>query len=185
MRLAVELGLHHNPLSQPHVFSEPEAQLRIRLWSIVLLHDRGTSILLGRPLAIAPSDSDTPQPPRSPDVSEHFVFSAPIVDIQADIINSLYSPTRQSADTIMRHAARIMKSMSSFKSRLPDSYKKFFSNMSWVRVPGTSIRLQKHAVDGGKAAEGQDWHWTVMLKKRGRSAVVKRCSYFALMDFSL
>ncbi|KZT73483.1 hypothetical protein DAEQUDRAFT_721541 [Daedalea quercina L-15889] len=128
VRLAVELGLHHNPLFQPHVFTEEEAQLRIRLWAIVLLHDRGTSILLGRPLAIAPSDSNTPQPARSKNISEHFVLSAPLADIQADIINSLYSPTRQSADTIMRHAARIMKSMASFRSRLPDSYKWFFMN---------------------------------------------------------
>ena len=149
VRLAVELGLHHNPLSQPHVFSEPEAQLRIRLWSIVLLHDRGTSILLGRPLAIAPSDSDTPQPPRSNDVSEHFVFSAPIVDIQADIINSLYSPTRQSADTIMRHAARIMKSMSSFKSRLPESYKWFFSSPSTLSEEKRAKIVQEITEDQG------------------------------------
>ncbi|TFY62180.1 hypothetical protein EVJ58_g4017, partial [Rhodofomes roseus] len=128
VRLAVELGLHHSPLSQSHIFTEEEMQLRIRLWAIVVLHDRGTSILLGRPLAIAPSDSNTPQPSRSKDISEHFVLSAPLVDIQADIINSLYSPTRQSADTIMRHAARIMKSMASFRSQLPESYKWFFLN---------------------------------------------------------
>ncbi|KAH9943706.1 fungal-specific transcription factor domain-containing protein [Amylocystis lapponica] len=130
VRLAIELGLHHDPTSQDNVFSEEECQLRIRLWGIVLLHDRGTSILLGRPLAIAPSDSNTPRPSRAKsgnsDVSEHFVISAPIAEIQADIINSLYAPTRQSADAIMRHATRIIKSMGEFRRQLPENYKSFF-----------------------------------------------------------
>ncbi|KAI0648883.1 fungal-specific transcription factor domain-containing protein [Trametes meyenii] len=129
VRLAIELGLHHDPTSQDHVFSDEECQLRIRLWGIILIHDRGTSILLGRPLAIAPSDSNTPRPTRGKgtDISEHFVLSAPIAEIQADIINSLYAPTRQSADAIMRHANRITKSMVVFKKQLPDHYKYFFS----------------------------------------------------------
>lgn len=129
MRLAIELGLHHDPTSQDNVFSPDECQLRIRLWGIVLLHDRGTSILLGRPLAIAPSDSNTPRPTRGKgsDISEHFVLSAPIAEIQADIINSLYAPTRQTADSIMRHANRIIRSMVVFRQQLPDHYKWFFS----------------------------------------------------------
>ncbi|TFK91381.1 hypothetical protein K466DRAFT_573711 [Polyporus arcularius HHB13444] len=129
VRLAIELGLHHDPTSQDNVFSPDECQLRIRLWGIVLLHDRGTSILLGRPLAIAPSDSNTPRPTRGKgsDISEHFVLSAPIAEIQADIINSLYAPTRQTADSIMRHANRIIRSMVIFRQQLPDHYKWFFS----------------------------------------------------------
>ncbi|KAG6369586.1 hypothetical protein JVT61DRAFT_14246 [Boletus reticuloceps] len=62
VRLSIELGLHHDPTSQNNTFTEEEAQLRIRLWGIVILHDRGTSILLGRPLPIAPSDTNTPHP---------------------------------------------------------------------------------------------------------------------------
>ncbi|KIP11070.1 hypothetical protein PHLGIDRAFT_84228 [Phlebiopsis gigantea 11061_1 CR5-6] len=136
VRLAIELGLHHDPHVVPSeenpdalVFSEEECQLRIRLWAIVLLHDRGTSILLGRPLAIAPSDSNTPRPGRGKpnELSEHFSLSAPIAEIQADIINSLYAPTRQSADSIMRHASRILKSMVEFRRQLPDSYKWYFN----------------------------------------------------------
>ncbi|KAL7279377.1 hypothetical protein ACG7TL_007218 [Trametes sanguinea] len=128
VRLAIELGLHHDPTSQDNVFSEEECQLRIRLWGIVLVHDRGTSILLGRPLAIAPSDSNTPRPTRGQgtDISEHFVLSAPIAEIQADIINSLYAPTRQTADAIMRHASRITKSMAVFKKQLPERYRWYF-----------------------------------------------------------
>ncbi|TBU27069.1 fungal-specific transcription factor domain-containing protein [Dichomitus squalens] len=129
VRLAIELGLHHDPTAQDNVFSEDECQLRIRLWSIVLVHDRGTSIQLGRPLAIAPSDSNTPRPTRGKgtEISEHFVLNAPIAEIQADIINSLYAPTRQTADSIMRHANRIIRSMIVFRKQLPDHYKWFFS----------------------------------------------------------
>lgn len=136
VRLAIELGLHHDPHVPPSdenaetvVFTEEECQLRIRLWAIVLVHDRGTSILLGRPLAIAPSDSNTPRPSRGKgnDISEHFVLSAPIAEIQADIINSLYAPTRQSADSIIRHATRIIKSMYEFRRQLPESYRSYFS----------------------------------------------------------
>ncbi|KAI0329260.1 hypothetical protein GY45DRAFT_1253296 [Cubamyces sp. BRFM 1775] len=129
VRLAIELGLHHDPTSQDNVFSDEECQLRIRLWGIVLVHDRGTSILLGRPLAIAPSDSNTPRPTRGKgtEISEHFVLSAPIAEIQADIINSLYAPTRQTADAIMRHANRITRSMAVFKQQLPEHYRWFFN----------------------------------------------------------
>ncbi|KDQ53103.1 hypothetical protein JAAARDRAFT_72641 [Jaapia argillacea MUCL 33604] len=132
VRLAIELGLHHDPTTQQHTFTEEECQLRIRLWGIVMVHDRGTSLLLGRPLAISPSDSNTPRTSRAGrsfiDVSEHFIMSGPIAEIQADIINSLYSPTRQSApDAIIRHATRIIKSMVEFRKGMPDSYKWYFS----------------------------------------------------------
>ncbi|KIK25070.1 hypothetical protein PISMIDRAFT_677624 [Pisolithus microcarpus 441] len=131
VRLAIELGLHHDPTSQGHTFTDEEAQLRIRLWGIVMVHDRGTSILLGRPLAISPSDSNTPHPSRPvkgllSEFTEHFLLSHPIAEIQADIINSLYAPASKSVDTIMRHATRIIKSMLEFRRQLPESYKHYF-----------------------------------------------------------
>ncbi|KAF9067239.1 hypothetical protein BDP27DRAFT_1329223 [Rhodocollybia butyracea] len=180
VRLAIELGLHHDPLTQtmPNpaaptspsnsdgdgssssvpaeipTFSALECILRIRLWSIVLVHDRGTSILLGRPLAISPSDANTTRPSKarsgdavftvSPnsgtkpptmadlDISEHFLLSAPIADIQADIIISLYSPTRQSGETLLRNASRIIRSINLFRRSLPPSYKHYFTGTaSW------------------------------------------------------
>ena len=150
VRLAIELGLHHDPhVAAPDdnpdalTFSEEECQLRIRLWAIVLVHDRGTSILLGRPLAVAPSDSNTPQPSPSRskgEISEHFVISAPCAQIQADIINSLYAPTTQSADSIMRHATRIIKSMTEFKWQLPEKYKFYFNGTDdWTRERRTEL----------------------------------------------
>ncbi|KAJ7903698.1 fungal-specific transcription factor domain-containing protein [Mycena olivaceomarginata] len=117
VRLSIELGLHHDPTSHA-LFTEEECILRINLWGIILIHDRGTSILLGRPLGIAPSDSSTPRPSRSKghcDFSEHFELSHAVAEIQADIINSLYSPTRQKGDTLMRNATRVIKSMSEFR----------------------------------------------------------------------
>jgi len=129
VRLGIELGLNHDPTTQ-NIFDESECQLRIRLWGIVLVHDRGTSILLGRPLAIAPNDTNTPHPmrPKSarPDVSVHFLFSHPIAEIQADIINSLYSPHGQSADSTVRHATRVVKSLVEFRRQLPERYKRYF-----------------------------------------------------------
>jgi hypothetical protein len=129
VRLSIELGLNHDPTVQ-NIFDESECQLRIRLWGIVLVHDRGTSLLLGRPLAISPNDTNTPHPmrPKSvrPDLSEHFLLSHPIAQIQADIINSLYSPHGQSADSTMRHTNRIVKSMIEFRRQLPERYKRYF-----------------------------------------------------------
>ncbi|KAF9007651.1 hypothetical protein BDQ17DRAFT_1351073 [Cyathus striatus] len=130
VRLSIELGLHHDPTTQMSpssqvdqtadqpLFTEEECQLRIRLWGIVLIHDRGTSILLGRPLAIAPTHLE--------DFSEHFEHSHPIAEIQADIINSLYAPKRQVGDTIMRNATRIIKSMLEFRRGLPERFRYYF-----------------------------------------------------------
>lgn len=120
------------PGSNQHLFTEEESQLRIRLWACVLIHDRGTSILLGRPLAISTSDSNTPQPLRSKNTrfaefSEHFELSQPVADIQADIINSLYAPTQQGPDTIWRNATRIIKSMTEFRRSLPEKYQYYFT----------------------------------------------------------
>lgn len=142
--MSIELGLHHdpttqiNPSTEQHLFTEEESQLRITLWGIVLVHDRGTSILLGRPLAISPSDSNTPRPTRPKqahlsDFSEHFEHSQPVAEIQADIINALYTPKKQAADTIMRNATRIIKSMLEFRRGLPERYKYYFNGTNdWV-----------------------------------------------------
>ncbi|KAJ3854419.1 fungal-specific transcription factor domain-containing protein [Lentinula lateritia] len=163
VRLAIELGLHHDPTTQTLIkpkssssspsatadngdtayedvptFTPQECTLRIWLWSIVLVHDRGTSILLGRPLAIAPSDSNTPRPSNrsgsnvkrptvNDHISEHFLLSAPIAEIQADIIISLYSPTRQSSETLLRNASRIIKSIDLFRRSLPPKYMDYFT----------------------------------------------------------
>lgn len=146
VRVAIELGLHHDPFQQGQTFTENESQLRIRLWTIVMIHDRGTSILLGRPLAISPADSSTPHPSRPrrdfEEFSEHFFLSAPVAEIQADIVNALYSPTRHTSESIMRNATRIIKSMVEFRSGLPDNYKYFFSGTeNW------SIQQKQDLVD--------------------------------------
>jgi len=152
VRLGIELGLNHDPTTQ-NIFDATECQLRIRLWGIVLVHDRGTSILLGRPLAISPNDTNTPHPvrPKSSrlDVSEHFLLSHPIAQIQADIINSLYSPHGQSADSTVRHATRIVKSMVEFRRQLPDKYKRYFGGtVEWSLEEKTKL-VQEITEDEG------------------------------------
>ena len=130
MRLSIELGLHHDPTVQKGTFTEEESQLRLLLWGIVMVHDRGTSILLGRPLAIAPFDSNTAHPTRSKNslnFSEHFLLSHPIAEIQADIINSLYTPTKQTGDALTKQATRIIKNMVEFRKHLSDSYAHYFN----------------------------------------------------------
>lgn len=137
VRLSLELGLHHEPTSQQKVvgsemvsvFTPEQCQLRINLWAIVMIHDRGTSILLGRPLGIAPEDFNTPAPRKehSTQFSEHFEFSTPVAHIQADIINSLYRPKNQSSREIIGHAKRIIKSMVDFRETLPESYRWYFN----------------------------------------------------------
>jgi len=126
VRLGVELGLHHDPRRQGSVFSSEECELRINLWWIVMIHDRGTSVLLGRPLAIAQEDFDTPPPTVSATVSDHFVDSKALTDVQADIINSLYRPAPQSTDEFMHHARRILLSMTTFAKGLPPGYAPYF-----------------------------------------------------------
>ncbi|KAF8622561.1 hypothetical protein AX15_006910 [Amanita polypyramis BW_CC] len=141
VRLAIEIGLHHdpttqiNPSTQQSLFTEGEQLMRIRLWNIVLIQDRGTSILLGRPLAISPSDSNTPMSKVrkdsdgntiDADFSTHFELSHPVAEIQADVINSLYSPNRQDKYTIMRHATRIIKRFQDFQKSLPERQQYYF-----------------------------------------------------------
>ncbi|KAF9466465.1 hypothetical protein BDZ94DRAFT_1212491 [Collybia nuda] len=160
VRLSIELGLHHDPTTQmnptthQNIFTMEESQLRIRLWGIVLVHDRGTSILLGRPLGIAPSDFNTPRPTRPnhtriADFSEHFEHSHPVAEIQADIINSLYAPKRQSGDVIMRNATRIIKHMLDFRRSMPDKYKFYFSGTNDWALDKKSQLVQDITEDEG------------------------------------
>jgi len=64
----------------------------------------------------------------------------PVADFQADIVNSLYAPTRQAGDTIMRNATRIIKSMVEFRRRLPERYKYYFDGTDdWLVEKRTKL----------------------------------------------
>jgi len=127
VRLAVELGLHHDPTLQKDTFTPEECTLRINLWHSVMIHDRGTSVLLGRPVAIGEDNFNTPQPDLVPGVvSRHFVDSVPLNSIAADIVNSLYRPDVQSPDNVIREAKRILISMSTWRKKLPQEYAPYF-----------------------------------------------------------
>ncbi|KAH8979320.1 hypothetical protein EDB86DRAFT_3108055 [Lactarius hatsudake] len=65
-----------------------------------------------------------------PDLSKHFLLSHPIAEIQADIIDSLYSPH---GDAIMHHATRIVKSTVEFRRHLPEKCKRYFGGTAdWL-----------------------------------------------------
>jgi hypothetical protein len=104
---------------------------RIRLWNIVLLHDRGTSLLLGRPLAIAPSDSNTPGPTRTsshrqPDFSHYLESSNPIAHVQADIVTTLYTPYKLQGRELFQRTMEIIARLVEARKQLGDKYKHYF-----------------------------------------------------------
>jgi hypothetical protein len=119
-----------------------------------MVHDRGTSLLLGRPLGIAPNDSNTPHPSRPKngqfsDCSEHFVLSHQIAEVQADIINSLYTPTSQTPESIMRHATRIVKGMVEFTNHLPERYQKYFKGSEDLPLEQRTMLVEQITEDEG------------------------------------
>ncbi|KAH8832511.1 hypothetical protein DL96DRAFT_1457837 [Flagelloscypha sp. PMI_526] len=164
VRLGTELGLHHDPRSQMQyssstngtvatpVHTAAECALRIRLWGIVMIHDRATSSLLGRPLAIGPTDTNCPNPvcigpfnsmgyggDGFAEYSPHFAYSQDLADIQADICVSLYSPGASTDDIVRYAATRIMKSLADFRQRtLPARYQEFFRGSQ----PTSSVKLE-------------------------------------------
>lgn len=144
VRVAVELGLHHDPKMQQETFTPEECTLRINLWTSVMIHDRGTSVLLGRPCAIGEDDFNTSWPTLVPGVvSRHFVDSAPLNRIAADIIKSLYRPSVQSTDEIIGEARRILISMADFRTTLPSEYDPYFlGTVGWSESHKESLRKE-------------------------------------------
>lgn len=52
---------------------------------------------------------------------------------------------------------------------------KLFSDTTYIRIPGTGIRLTKKSVAGDNS-QSDDWSWVVMLKKRGRDGSIVSAS---------
>ncbi|KAH7341956.1 fungal-specific transcription factor domain-containing protein [Rhizoctonia solani] len=131
IRLCVELGLHHDPTQQA-CFTREEAHVRKCLWSMALIHDRGTSLILGRPLAIADVDYNTPLPDQYFNgrkmFSDYIRDCSPIVVIQGDIITSLYRPGKLDGYTLMRHATRINHRFVKYRNELPQP------EYQWVKL---------------------------------------------------
>ncbi len=154
MRVAIELGLHHDPDGGPDkLFTLDEAEERKRLWYICLIHDRGTSIIFGRPLCIQRADFNTPFPSRyvpSPSgeqievFSEHFELSTELLHVQGDIVNSLYRPGQITADQMILRAIEVERSLEQWRNKMPTPYQQFFTHTGGTsldnppRVPVTS-----------------------------------------------
>ncbi|KAF8317098.1 hypothetical protein DL93DRAFT_2154390 [Clavulina sp. PMI_390] len=130
VRLAVELGLHHDPREQPNTFSADEVQLRTRLWYIVLAHDRDASVMFGRPLAIQRADFNAPPPSRVSEqevevFAEHFELSSELLHIQGDFVNSLYRPGKLTGEQVVLRAIEVERSLEQWRKKLPEEYAQF------------------------------------------------------------
>ncbi|CAE6426805.1 unnamed protein product [Rhizoctonia solani] len=150
IRLGVELGLHHDPTQQA-CFTAEEAHIRKCLWSMALIHDRGTSLILGRPLAIADVDYNTPLPDQyfsgRKMFSDYIRDCSPIVVIQGDIITSLYRPGKLDGYMLMRHATRINHRFVKYRKELPQpEYQWYFEGTDdWPL--DDKIKLVEHMTD--------------------------------------
>lgn len=159
VRLGVELGLHHDPREQD-IFTPEEIQLRMRLWAICLIHDRDTSIIHGRPLAIQRADFNTPPPsrfvpnPAGGDAittfAEHFELASELLHIQGDVVNSLYRPGKLTGEQVVLRAIEIERSLEQWRRKLPASYQKLFGgSMSLDRPQRVDLVLNLVNVDRG------------------------------------
>ncbi|CAG8679249.1 3058_t:CDS:2, partial [Acaulospora colombiana] len=102
VRLAVELGLHHDPMMQKDTFTPEE-------------------------LAIGEEYFNTSYPIEVTGmVSRHFVDSAPLNSVAADIIRSLYRPDIQSTEEVIHHSRRILINMTNWRKTLPSDYHPLF-----------------------------------------------------------
>lgn len=150
MRLAVELGLHHDPADSKGIFTPAESQLRMRLWLICLIYDRSTAIIFGRPLTVQRADFNTPMPSRLVQketgeeyeaFSQHFEFSSELLHIQGDIVNSLYRPGKLTGEQIVLRAIEIERSVEAWRKKMPGSYQKLFGATSTGLVRAQKIEL--------------------------------------------
>lgn len=109
-----------------------------------MIHDRGTSVLLGRPLAISDEHLSTPPPSRDnlSWFSEHFHHSPYLTQVQGDIINALYRPGKCDAEKIIKYAIRIEQSFFNFRKILPSSYLNLFTGTaSWTLAQRVELVL--------------------------------------------
>jgi hypothetical protein len=109
-----------------------------------MIHDRGTSVLLGRPVSIGEESFNTSTPQLKPGVvSRHFVDSVPLNSIAADIIHSLYRPELQAPEDIIAHSRRILIRMTHWRKTLPSEYVPFFEGtVGWPEEKRLEMRKE-------------------------------------------
>jgi hypothetical protein len=124
----MDLGLHLDTFLEDVDDLTPserdERDLRICLWSTVILLDRSTSLLFGRPLVIATGNVDIRQISMRRETalcSPNFLPSILIAGIQADIVEAFYSWDTgvQSAEQILTNTSRILQSIGTVTEQLP------------------------------------------------------------------
>lgn len=132
-----------------------------------------------------PSDSPRDDKPPSFEVRDDEEFSRVVITCEAGIAQVLLDGKVEASATLASPQTSLQFTLDELESRFDllkpleievlamngkhqtADLSRLFSNKSSIRVPGTSIRLQKQSVSSGEPQK-DDWQWAVMLKKRGR-----------------
>ncbi|KAK7698082.1 hypothetical protein SLS64_012856 [Diaporthe eres] len=132
-----------------------------------------------------PSDSPRDDKPPSFEVRDDEEFSRVVITCEAGIAQVLIDGKVEASATLASPQTSLQFTLDELESRFDllkpleiqvlamngkhqtADLSRLLSNKSSIRVPGTSIRLQKQSVSSGEPQK-DDWQWAVMLKKRGR-----------------
>lgn len=106
LKLGIEVQLNHHPELPPFRADsfKPDVQsLRLRLWQILLTHDRGTAIIHGRPVSISEEYCAAPRVNNvtykgDGSCSRHFLDSQEVTEIQERILRELYAPEKENSN---------------------------------------------------------------------------------------
>lgn len=133
------------PNRKEESFSASEIQVRCQLWYIIMVHDRGTSTICGRPLGIQRNDFNTPFPVQFLNnmklFSDDFPFSNGLCDVQAELVCSLFAPGALPIKDFIEKAVRIERSLEAWRETLPMNYQQWFGKYTDRRA------LPEHGAD--------------------------------------
>lgn len=132
-----------------------------------------------------PSYSPRDDKPPSFEVCDDEDFTRVVITCQAGIAQVLLQGKEEASPSLSNPQTSVQYTLDELESRFDlleplevevlamngkhqkTDLSRLLSSRSSIRVPGTSIRLQKQSVGDGEP-DKDDWQWAVMLKKRGR-----------------
>lgn len=123
MRMCIELGLHRKRNIVPSRDTADDVQLRCIFWSCYCL-DRQTSIILGRPFALADQDIDAGLPegvdPESRESLTPFTHICRLRTIESRIQQTLYCVNKKLSPTFMAPEIDVnLRKLEAWKSTIP------------------------------------------------------------------
>jgi hypothetical protein len=99
-----------------------------------MVHDRGTSTICGRPIAIQTCDYNTPFAEQYFGNTKHFAddfpFSKGLTDVQAELVCSLFAPGVLPDHEFVARAVMIERSLETWRINLPITYQQWFGKYS-------------------------------------------------------